>query len=75
MTVDVQAVAPFFWWVVREWLNGSSKLVASGRADDYAAIRRVQVQLLVHDMDVGIDSGFSTQSVYDACAQWSQTAD
>jgi len=75
MTVDVQAVAPFFWWVVREWLNGSSKLVAAGRADDYAAIRRVQVQLLVHDMDVGIDSGFSTQSVYDACAQWSQTAD
>jgi hypothetical protein len=26
-------------------------------------------------MDVGIDSGYSTQSVYDACGQWSQTSD
>jgi hypothetical protein len=72
LTADVQAVAPFLWWVCREWKDGNSTLVAAGHADDFAALRRVQVALGVHDMDVGIDSGFNTQVVYDACASFSE---
>lgn len=71
LTADVQAVAPFLWWVVREWKDGNSTLIAAGHADDFAALRRIQVALDVHDMDVGIDSGFNTQTVYDACAAYS----
>lgn len=71
LTADVQAVAPFLWWVCREWKDGNSTLIAAGHADDFAALRRVQVALEVHDMDVGIDSGFNTQVVYDACAGYS----
>ena len=71
LTADVQAVAPFLWWVCREWKDGNSTLIAAGHADDFAALRRVQVALEVHDMDVGIDSGFNTQTVYDACASYS----
>ena len=71
LTADVQAVAPFLWWVCREWKDGNSTLIAAGHADDFAALRRVQVALEVHDMDVGIDSGFNTQVVYDACAGFS----
>lgn len=72
LTADVQAAAPFLWWVCREWSGGNSRLVAAGHADDFAALRRVQIQYKVHDMDVGVDSGFNTQAVYDACAEHSQ---
>jgi len=72
LTADVQAVAPFLWWVCREWKDGNSTLIAAGHADDFAALRRVQVALEVHDMDVGIDSGFNTQAVYDACSSYSE---
>jgi hypothetical protein len=71
LTADVQAVAPFLWWVCREWKDGNSTLIAAGHADDFAALRRVQIALEVHDMDVGIDSGFNTQAVYDACGAYS----
>ena len=74
LTADVQAAAPFIWWVCREWSKGNSRLVAAGHADDFAALRRVQLQYNVHDMDVGIDSGFNSQAVYDACAEFSQTS-
>ncbi len=74
LTADVQAAAPFLWWVCREWSAGNSRLVAAGHADDFAALRRVQLYYNVHDMDVGVDSGFNTQAVYDACAQYSQTS-
>ena len=72
LTADVQAVAPFLWWVCREWKDGNSTLIAAGHADDFQALRRVQVALGVHDMDVGIDSGFNTQAVYDACGSFSE---
>ncbi len=73
LTADVQAVAPFFWWVVREWgPGGVSRLVGAGWCDDFAALRRVQLHFGVHDLDVMVDSGFNTQTVYDACSQWSQ---
>lgn len=74
LTADVQAAAPFIWWVCREWKDGNSRLVGAGHADDFAALRRVQIHFGVHDMDVGIDSGFNTQAVYDACGQYSQTS-
>lgn len=74
LTADVQAVAPFFWWVVREWNQGRSRLVAAGWADDFEALRRVQLHFSVDPMDTMIDSGFNTQSVYDACAGNSQRA-
>jgi hypothetical protein len=74
LTADVQAAAPYFWYVCREWQGGNSRLVAAGHADDFAALRRIQVELGVHDMDVGIDSGFDTQTVYDACAGFSNTS-
>lgn len=72
LTADVQAVAPFLWWVCREWKAGNSTLVAAGHADDFHALRRVQIALGVHDMDVGVDSGFNTQAVYDACGSFSE---
>jgi len=74
LTADVQAAAPYFWWVCREWNGGNSRLVAAGHADDFAALRRIQIELKVHDMDVGIDSGFNTQAVYDACGGFSSTS-
>lgn len=74
LTADVQAAAPFIWWVCREWSAGNSRLVAAGHADDFAALRRVQLELKVHDMDVAVDSGFNTQAVYDACSSYAVTS-
>jgi hypothetical protein len=71
LTADVQAVAPFIWWTVREWHKGHSRLVGAGWADDFAALRRVQLHFAVDNLDVGVDMGYNSQTVYDECAQWS----
>jgi len=75
LACDVQAVAPFLWWSVREWgAGGMSRLVAAGWADDFAALRRIQLHFAVDDLDVMIDSGYDTQRVYDVCAGFSRSA-
>jgi hypothetical protein len=71
MTVDVQAVAPFFWFVVREWAeNGDSRAVDGGPLDTWDDVRAKQVQHGVQDMHSTIDSGHDAQTVYSECLRW-----
>jgi len=68
MTVDVQAVSPMFWFVVRSWAkNGNSRLVAAGHCDGWEDIRRIQLACEVEDHRVLVDSGFRGQEVYERC--------
>jgi len=69
LTLDVQLVAPKFWFVVRAW-NRDSRLVDCGWMDDWDQVRAKQVEHGITDNHVGIDSGFSAEEVYDACLKW-----
>lgn len=68
MTVDVQAVSPMFWAVVREWgSQGHSRLVFAGHCDTWEDISRIQLAHEVAPHRVIIDSGFNAQEVYQRC--------
>jgi hypothetical protein len=71
MTVDVQAVSPYFWIVIRSWSKmGDSRLIAAAHADDWETIRRLQEVHGVLDHHVLIDSGHRTADVYEHCLRW-----
>lgn len=66
LTVDVQLVAPYFWFIVREW-NGDSRLLDFGPLDTWEEIRAKQLEHGIEDHHVGIDSGDDTDEVYKRC--------
>lgn len=66
LTVDVQLVAPYFWFVVRSW-NQDSRLVDFGPLDNWQEIREKQLEHSVADNHVGIDSGYRAEEVYEHC--------
>jgi hypothetical protein len=68
LTVDVQAVTPLFWFIVREWSKGGdSRLVAAGHCDSWEALARIQSACSVPDHRVLVDSGFRAGIVYEQC--------
>jgi hypothetical protein len=71
MTVDVQAVSPYFWVIIRAWTKGGhSRLVCAAHADDWETIRRLQENHAVQNHHVLIDSGHRTAEVYQQCLRW-----
>lgn len=73
LTVDVQANAPFFWYVVRAWNNnGDSQLLDFGSYDHFEDIEKLQVKYSIPDICVGIDCGYDSQKVYGECVKHGQ---
>ena len=75
MTVDCQARAPHFWFVVRAWSQANSEGLEAGSCDTYDELREVQQRNGVLDVGVFVDSGFGAKSdaeVYRACAEYCQ---
>lgn len=71
MSVDVQASAPWFWFVIREWAeNGDSRLVDAGPLDTWEDVRSKQVEHGVPDIHFTTDSGYDAQTVYAECLRW-----
>jgi len=71
LTVDCQAVSPYFWFVVRAWgPEGHSRLVAYGHRDTWEEIREAQLAHGVTDNHVGVDSGHAAADVYAHCLRW-----
>ncbi|HRY52023.1 MAG TPA: phage terminase large subunit family protein [Candidatus Paceibacterota bacterium] len=71
LTVDCQAVSPYFWFVVRAWgPEGHSRLVSYGHRDTWEEIREAQLTHGVTDNHVGIDSGHAAADVYAHCLRW-----
>ena len=67
MTVDVQAVAPHFWYVVRRWNAGCSIGIDAGSLDTWDEVRAKQEQHTIPDGSVFVDSGWDTAVVYQQC--------
>jgi hypothetical protein len=68
MTVDVQALSPMFWVVIREWgESGESHLVFAGHCDQWEDLARIQLAHQVENHRVLVDSGFNGQEVYARC--------
>lgn len=70
LTVDCQARAPYFWYVVRAWTSGHSEAVEAGPLDTWEEIEAVQKSHHIPDVGVFIDSGWGARSdadVYGAC--------
>lgn len=75
MTVDCQAKAPYFWWVVREWRVGQCEAIAAGSADTWAEIEEIQKRHGLPDACFGVDSGWGARSdgeVYAHCVAHSE---
>jgi phage terminase large subunit GpA-like protein len=71
LTVDFQARAPFFWFVVRSWdAAGNSRAIDAGPLDTWQDIRDKQVEHDIHDTHVCIDSGYEASTVYAECLRW-----
>lgn len=80
MTVDHQAVAPYFWFIVQAWsVNGESRIVELGYCDTWESIKAIAVK---HGLDgydtqrriwrsqqVAIDAGYDHTTVWGQCAQ------
>jgi predicted RNA-binding Zn-ribbon protein involved in translation (DUF1610 family) len=70
MTVDCQAKAPYFWYVVREWRAGECEGIAAGSADTWEELEEIQRKNAVEEIHVGVDSGWGARSdseVYERC--------
>lgn len=72
LTVDHQELAPQFWFVVRAWKEGHSRLVDFGPLDDWEAVRKKQLEHKVQDHQVTIDSGHDAEHVYENCVRWAK---
>lgn len=72
LDVDVQIVAPYFWFVVREWSPTASRLVDYGTLDTWEEVRAKQLEHSLPDNQVGIDSGDDTENVYGRCQAYGE---
>lgn len=71
LTVDCQARAPFFWFVVRAWdENGNSRAVDAGSLETWQDLRDKQLEHGVADTHVCIDSGYDAATVYAECLRY-----
>jgi hypothetical protein len=75
MTIDCQAKAPFFWWVVREWTATASHGIACGSAESIDELERIMVAHEIMNDQVIVDSGYGAYDdaeVYRHCANHSE---
>ena len=70
MTVDVQAAAPFFWYVVRVWESGQSRATAAGSLASWDEVRDTQTAHGVQDRHVLVDCGYNESGVIENCLKW-----
>jgi hypothetical protein len=71
MTIDCQAVAPYFWYVVRAWNGANSEGIEAGQAHTWDDLTGIQKRNTVGNVGVIVDSGFGAKSdaeVYRECA-------
>ena len=62
MTVDCQANAPYFWYVVRAWTPEETQTVDAGSLDTWEEVRAKQLSHQVRDACVTVDSGYGAMS-------------
>lgn len=71
LTVDCQAKAPFFWFVVRGWdKEGNSRALDAGPLDTWQDVRDKQQEHGIADTHVCIDSGYDAATVYAECLRY-----
>lgn len=68
MRADVQAKWPYFWYVIRAWNGGDSEGIVAGHCDSFDELAAIQKSNGVPDVSVTVDSGYDTNSVYEACS-------
>lgn len=66
LTVDVQLVAPYFWFIVREW-NGHSRLLDFGPLETWEEVEAKQREHGIADNHVGPDSKHRPDEVFSKC--------
>jgi hypothetical protein len=72
MSVDVQARAPFLWFVVRAWKGGNSIAVAAGHCDTFEELAEIQRANGVLNSRVFLDSRWGAKSeaeIYLECSK------
>jgi len=75
MTVDCQANAPYFWYVVRAWTPEETQAIDAGSLNSWDEVRAKQEFHKIKDVCVMIDSGYGAMSdaeVYRNCARYCQ---
>ena len=71
MTVDYQELAPYFWYVIRDWAdNAESRLRKCGYAHTWDEIREIQQQNQLPDPFVHVDCAYRPDEIYEHCARW-----
>jgi len=73
LSIDCQEVAPYFWFILREWWkNGDSILHRFGHVDEWDELRNIQLEHGVDNRRVFVDSKWNTQAVYEQCIKYGE---
>jgi phage terminase large subunit GpA-like protein len=67
LSVDVQALEPHFWFVVRKWRDGSSIAIEAGSLNTWEEVAAKQQAHGIPNTRVFVDSGYDTTVVYQQC--------
>lgn len=72
MTIDVQELAPYFWYVLRDWKrDGKSRLRLCGFANSWGELRDIQKRERLVDNCVIVDVGHDPKGeVHERTADW-----
>ena len=71
MTVDVQELAPYFWYIVQDWAaDGRSRLRRYGSAMGWAELREIQQREGIPNRYVHVDSGHKPGETYEQCCRY-----
>ena len=72
MTVDVQELRPYFWYLIRDWatVGGKSRLRVCGYCNTWEDLRAIQQAHQLPDPYVHVDCRYNTHEVHSRCAQW-----
>lgn len=71
MTIDYQELAPYFWFVIRDYkATGPSRLRKCGFAHTWDQMREIQQKESLPDRFVHCDCGYRPDEVYQRCASW-----
>lgn len=75
MTIDVQELAPKFWFVIRDWTaDGRSRLRRCGPANTWDELRALQLAEHLPDSFVHVDVTYNSDEVYKYCIKWNWMA-
>ena len=71
MTIDVQELAPYFWFVIRDWAdNGRSRLRRCGYAHTWDEVKDISEKENLPARFVHCDVTYKPDEVYQHCARW-----